>query len=515
MKADIAATTKVSTSKTQLGRLSFIITVKIQMPTGIQDIVTLVDSGMEANFIHEYFAKSTAIKLNREDHKAVRTIDGCITHSFGTMNIVVGATDALGETRAMKHTFKAISLSSYDIVLGYPWLKTVNPDIDWSEDHFQFRVLKEQPIEEYMRGEDDVETAVSLSAEDAITKILAGAVVYILHIMPANLEKEDNTINLYSVKMDSLLDLPDFIKPYKDVFSAEATATTNPPPDAVHDIDTEQGLMPLFLPIYSLLAKELDVLREYLNNTLEKGWILPSKSPAGTPIMFMPKKDGGLHLCVDYCGLNHITLKNCHPLPLVGEMLDRLSEAKVFSKMDLCKTYHHINIHKEHHWKTAFHTHYGHFEYNVMPFSLANAPVTFQDYINSALSNLLDDCCIVYLDDILIYSDNEEEHKVHVQKVLHHLHHTKLFCKASKCKFMTDKISFLSFVVGPNGVEMESEWVATILEWSVPRNIKEVQSFLSFANFYQRFIYTYLKVATTLFNLTKGPKKGEKCTPFV
>ena len=200
--------------------------------------------------------------------------------------------------------------------------------------------------------------------------------------------------------------------------------------------------------------------------------------------MFMPKKDGGLCLCVDYCGLNHITLKNCYSLSLVSEMLNRLSEAKVFSKMDLCDTYHHINIHKKHCWKTAFCTHYSHFKYNVMSFDLANAPAIFQHYINSALSDLLDDCCVVYLDDILIYSDNEEEHKVHVQKVLHHLHHTKLFCKISKCEFITDKISFLDFVVGPNKIEMESEWVATILEWPVPRNIKEVQSFLSFANFY-------------------------------
>ena len=136
-------------------------------------------------------------------------------------------------------------------------------------------------------------------------------------------------------------------------------------------------------------------------------------------------------------------------------MLDRLSGAKVFSKMNLCDAYHCINICEEHCWKTAFHTCYSHFEYNVMPFGLANTPATFQHYINSALSNLLDDCCVVYLDDILIYSDNEEEHKVHVQKVLQCLCCTKLFCKASKCKFMTDKISFLSFMIGPNGVEME------------------------------------------------------------
>ena len=150
-----------------------------------------------------------------------------------------------------------------------------------------------------------------------------------------------------------------------------------------------------------------------------------------------------------------------------------------------------------------------------MPFGLANMPATFQHYINSTLFNLLNDCCIVYLNNILIYLDNEEKHKVHVQKILHYLCHTKLFCKASKCKFMTDKISFLSFVIDSNRVEMESEWVTTILEWPVPRNIKEVQSFLGFANFYQRFIYIYSKVATTLFNLTKGLKKGEKHTPFV
>ena len=150
-----------------------------------------------------------------------------------------------------------------------------------------------------------------------------------------------------------------------------------------------------------------------------------------------------------------------------------------------------------------------------MPFGLTNTLATFQHYINSVLSNLLDDCCIVYFDDILIYSDNEEEHKMDVQKVLQCLHHTKLFCKASKCKFMTDKTSFLSFMIGPNRVEMEPEQVATILEWPVPRNIKEVQSFLGFANFYQKFIYAYSKVAAALFNLIKGPKKGENHASFI
>ena len=193
-----------------------------------------------------------------------------------------------------------------------------------------------------------------------------------------------------------------------------------------HAIELEPGKVPPYKPLYNLSEKELQILRQYIESALEKGWIVPSKSPAGAPIFFIPKKDGGLRLCVDYRGLNQITIKNRYPLPLISETLDRLSSAKIFTQLDLRDAYHRIRVKKGDEWKTAFRTRYGHFEYQVMSFGLANAPATFQAYINRALSDLLDVCCVVYLDDILIYSDSEAQHEKHVRMVLERLRKFRL-----------------------------------------------------------------------------------------
>ena len=197
---------------------------------------------------------------------------------------------------------------------------------------------------------------------------------------------------------------------YYDVFSDELTSIIAQNSKYDHAIKLETGKMPPQMPIYNLSQKELQILREYLDNVLAKGWIRPSKSPSGAPILFVPKKDGSIRLYVDYRGLNKITTKNRYPLPLISELLERLSRAKIYSKLDLRDAYYRIRIREGNEWKTAFKTRYGLFEYLVMPFGLANAPATFQSYIYKALGNLVDTTCVVYLDDILIYLGDEESH---------------------------------------------------------------------------------------------------------
>jgi hypothetical protein len=157
------------------------------------------------------------------------------------------------------------------------------------------------------------------------------------------------------------------------------------------------------------------ILREYLDSSLEKGWIRNSKSPAGAPILFVLKSDGSLRLCVDYRGLNKIIVKNRYPLPLISEMLDWFSHVRIFTKLDLRNTYYRLRIKPGDEWKTVFKTRYRYFEYLIMPFSLANTLSTFQAYINKALRDLVDSVCIMYLDDILIYSRNEQEYIEYVK----------------------------------------------------------------------------------------------------
>ena len=230
------------------------------------------------------------------------------------------------------------------------------------------------------------------------------------------------------------------------------------------------GKDPPYGPLYNLSNTELKVLREYLDDALAKGWIRHSVSPAGAPILFVPKKDGGLRLCVDYQGLNQVTIKNRHPLPLISETLDRLSGAKVFSKLDLKDAYHCIRICKGDEWKTAFRTQYGHFEYMVMPFGLANAPATFQAYINKALAGLVDIFCVVYLDDILIYSKSIDDHKEHVMQILERLRTFQLYANPKKCEFSTTKVEFLGFIILTDGISMDPRRVEAIRDWPVPKS---------------------------------------------
>src|SRR5947209_3404145 len=154
----------------------------------------------------------------------------------------------------------------------------------------------------------------------------------------------------------------------------------------------------------------------------------------------------------------------------------------------------------------AFRTRYGYFEYMVIPFGLVNAPATFQAYINRALAGLVDVTCIVYIDDILIYFKDPKAHRRHVAEVLERLRKHELYVKLSKCKFSTDTVEFLGFVIGSNGVAMKSSHMKTILKWPVPCTYREIQVFLGFKNFYRRFITNYSKIATPLTALLKGSK---------
>ena len=213
---------------------------------------------------------------------------------------------------------------------------------------------------------------------------------------------------------------------------------------------------------------ELKALEEYINEALAKGWIHESKSPSGAPVLFIPRKSGELRLCVDYRGLNAITIKNRYPLPLINEILDRLDGSVVFSKIDLRNAYHRIRIREGDEWKTAFRTRYGHYEYLVMPFGLTNAPTTFQAYINRALCGLVDVFYIVYLDDIFIFSRSEKEHYEHLDAVLERLRHAELYTNPKKYEFLKTEVEYLGFLVNRQGVRMDPARIKTILEWPRP-----------------------------------------------
>jgi len=188
-----------------------------------------------------------------------------------------------------------------------------------------------------------------------------------------------------------------------------------------HQIMLQPNIIPPVGTIYPLLPNELKILRDYITENLANHRICPSQSSVASPVLFVPKKDSTLCLCIDYRGLNKITIKNRYPLPLISEILDRASGAKFFSKIDIKDAYYRIRIYEGDEWKTAFRTRYGLFKYLIMPFGLTNIPATFQNYIHQALGGLLDEFCITYLDDILIFLPDRETYTKHIRKVLERL----------------------------------------------------------------------------------------------
>jgi Reverse transcriptase (RNA-dependent DNA polymerase)/RNase H-like domain found in reverse transcriptase len=184
-------------------------------------------------------------------------------------------------------------------------------------------------------------------------------------------------------------------------------------------------------------------------------------------------------------------------------MLDTPRKAKIYTKIDLRHAYHLVRIHEGDEWKTTFRTRYGSFEWVVMPFGLTNAPAAFQCFMNDIFSDLLDICVLVYIDNILIYSDTPEEHRKHVKEVLQRLRKQKLYAKAEKCEFHRDTVEYLGYILSPTGLTMAEDKISAIQDWPEPRKVKDVQSFLGFANFYRRFIYNYSNITVPLMHLTR------------
>ena len=219
---------------------------------------------------------------------------------------------------------------------------------------------------------------------------------------------------------------------------------------------------------------EMKELATQLHDLLEKGVIRPSVSPWGAPVLFVKKKDGSMRLCIDYRELKKLTIKNKYPLPRIDDLFDQLKGAVCFSKIDLRSGYHQLKIKPEDIPKTAFRTRYGHYEFLVMSFGLTNAPAAFMDLMNRVFKKYLDKFVIVFIDDILIYSKNEEDHAEHLRITLEILRKKKLYAKFSKCEFWLREVQFLGHVVNHEGIKVDPAMIEAILNWERPKTPTEV-----------------------------------------
>ncbi|KAI2655269.1 Transposon Tf2-6 polyprotein [Labeo rohita] len=296
---------------------------------------------------------------------------------------------------------------------------------------------------------------------------------------------------------------------YQDLLEDFSTIkATELPPHRPGDcaIELKPGATPPRGRVYPLSQPETEAMEKYIKEELAKGFIRPSTSPATAGFFFVKKKDGGLRPCMDYRPLNEVTIKYRYPLPLVPPALEQLRSAKYYTKLDLRSAYNLIRIREGDEWKTAFSTTSGHYEYLVMPFGLANSPSYFQAFVNEVFRDMLNRYVIVYIDDILIFSNSLAEHVQHVRAVLQRLIQHQLYAKEEKCQFHQQSIAFLGYVISPEGVAMDDAKVKAVREWPRPKTLKELQRFLGFSNFYRCFIRNFSTVAAPLTSMVKRGK---------
>ena len=258
--------------------------------------------------------------------------------------------------------------------------------------------------------------------------------------------------------------------------------------------------------------KEIEEQVEYL---LKRGLITESSSPFGALVLFVPKPNGALRMCIDYRGLNKLTRKNSDPMPRVDDLLDQLQGARLFSAIDLMQGYYQIRIKPEDCEKTAFRTPQGLYEFKVLPFGLANAPAVFRTLMNKIFSQQIGKSVLVYLDDILVYSKTPEDHLKHLREVFRILKTQKFFCRVHKCNFNDTEIKYLGHLISSDRVRPGPDKVEKVKEWPRPMTVQEVRAFLGFPNYFRKFMQGYSQMVSLLIDLTQTKKAWnwtDKCT---
>nr|CAH67938.1 H0211F06-OSIGBa0153M17.10 [Oryza sativa] len=282
----------------------------------------------------------------------------------------------------------------------------------------------------------------------------------------------------------ALQEIP-IVQDYPDMFPEDLPGMP-PKRDIEFRIDLVPGTNPIHKRPYRMAANELAEVKRQVDDLLQKGYIRPSTSPWGAPVIFVEKKDHTQRMCVDYRALNEVTIKNKYPLPRIDDLFDQLEGATVFSKIDLRSGYHQLRIREEDIPKTAFTTRYGLFECTVMSFGLTNAPAFFMNLMNKVFMEYLDKFVVVFIDDILIYSKTKEEHEEHLRLALEKLREHQLYAKFSKCEFWLSEVKFLGHVISSGGVAVDPSNVESVLSWKQPKTVSEIRSFLGLAGYYRR-----------------------------
>ncbi|XP_021754918.1 uncharacterized protein LOC110720219 [Chenopodium quinoa] len=374
-------------------------------------------------------------------------------------------------------------LKDFDVILGMDWLSKYSAEISCRSQKVKMITSENEAVTYWMHGKAKCPRLISVLKLAKYMK--KGHLVYFCSVR--NMDHEEVT------KPGDI----EVVNEFLDVFPDEILGM---PPRREIDftIDLVPGTTPISKAPYRMTPVEMSKLKEQLQDLLDKGYIRPSASPWGAPVLFVKKKDGSMRLCIDYRELNKVKIKNKYPLPRIDDLFDQLKGATVFSKIDLRSGYHQLRIADEDIPKTAFRTRYGHYEFTVMPFGLTNAPTIFMDLMNRVFHQFMDKFVVVFIDDILVYSKSKEEHVEHLRAILQTLRENNLYAKFSKCEFGWKRSAKIEAVKG----------------WPTPKTVSDVRSVLGLAGYYRRFVKDFSKIAkpmTTLMKKDKNFEWDDKC----
>ena len=313
------------------------------------------------------------------------------------------------------------------------------------------------------------------------------------------MEKQDlvwGIVELYSAEQSAEtvaqtvpLEIQELVTQFADLFDEPSSIPLHS--TLTHSIPLLPRVQPFRLKPYRYTPSQKDEIEKQVAHLLKSNMIQESTSPFASPTLLVKKKSGEWRLCVDYRRLNAYTVKNKFPMPIVEELFEELYGAAWFTTLDLRSGFHQISVKPEDQYKTAFQTHHGHYEYLVMPYGLTGAPATFQSIMNHVLAPLLRKCVVVFIDDILIYSQTFTEHVYHVQLVFQLLQANQFKVRLSKCSFAQQKLSYLGHILSPNRVSTDPGKIRDVQTWPSPQSVKDVWSFLGLASYYRRFVKNF------------------------
>ncbi|GJV01596.1 putative reverse transcriptase domain-containing protein [Tanacetum coccineum] len=431
----------------------------------------LFDTGADRSFISTAFSSLIDIIPTTLDHGCdVELADGRI---IWVNTLIRGCT-----LNFLNHPFNIdlmpVEIGSFDVIIGMDWLAKYHAVIVCDEKLVRIPFGNKTLIFHGDGSNNGHESRLNIiSCTKAQRYLLEGCPIFLAQVTMKKAEDKSKEKQLEEVPI---------VQDFPEVFPEDLPVARAP---------------------YRLAPSEMKELSDQLKELSDKGFIRPSSSPWGAPVLFVKKKDGSFRMCIDYRELNKLTVKNRYPLPRIDDLFDQLQGSSIYSKIDLRSGYHQLRVREEDIPKTAFRTRYGHYEFQVMPFGLTNAPAVFMDLMNRVCKPYLDKFVIVFIDDILIYSKNKQEHAEHLKLILELLKKEQLYAKFSKCEFWIPKVQFLGHVIDSQGIHVDPAKIESVKDWESPKSAMEIRQFLGLAGYYRRFIEGFSKIAKPMTKLTQ------------